>query len=148
VDRQSQPGAKPEPNLTVRTALDRAAARISGKFGDQPLIEASIRHTIGAAYSDLSLYPQAERELNRALQLRKRILGERNSDTLQSESWLASLYRQEGKTQEAEKLTLEALEDQRRVLGKEHPDTLRTEQRLAALYSVETKYAQAEALNK
>src|SRR5215475_2382056 len=31
-DTQARPSTKPDPNLTVRTALDRAAAKIDGKF--------------------------------------------------------------------------------------------------------------------
>ena len=39
-DVQAGPGAKPDPDLKVRTARDRAAARIGGKFEKQPLVEA------------------------------------------------------------------------------------------------------------
>jgi eukaryotic-like serine/threonine-protein kinase len=46
----------------VRTALDRAAAGIAGKFEAQPLVEASIRRTIGKTYEDLGLYPKAPRD--------------------------------------------------------------------------------------
>ncbi len=44
---QARPDNKPDPDLKVRTALDRAAARIGGKFKDMPLVEASLRYTIG-----------------------------------------------------------------------------------------------------
>lgn len=47
---QSGPSAKPDPHLEVRTALDRAAARIAGKFDRQPEVEAAIRDTIGQTY--------------------------------------------------------------------------------------------------
>ena len=40
---QARPDTKPDPDLKVRTALDRAAARISERFAAQPLLEASIR---------------------------------------------------------------------------------------------------------
>jgi len=50
------------PDLRVRTALDRAAERIKGQFRAQPEVEASIRLTIGNAYRDLGLYPQAEQQ--------------------------------------------------------------------------------------
>src|SRR5215831_14276743 len=52
---QSRPDTKLDPDLKVRTALDRAAARISGKFEKQPLVEAAIRQTIGNTYRDLGL---------------------------------------------------------------------------------------------
>ena len=65
---QARGGIKPDPHLEVRTVLDRAAARIEGKFRKQPLVEASIRQTIGIAYMDLGLSIQAERQLQRARQ--------------------------------------------------------------------------------
>src|SRR6185503_1936231 len=37
-NKQSGPSTKPDPSLTVRTALDRAAARIEGKFASQPVV--------------------------------------------------------------------------------------------------------------
>ena len=62
---QSRPNTKPDPDLKVRTVLDRAAARIQGKFDEQPTVEASIRHTIGKAYFDLGVYPEAQRQWER-----------------------------------------------------------------------------------
>jgi hypothetical protein len=44
---QARSDTRPDPDLKVRTALDRAAAGIQGKFPGQPLVEASIRQTIG-----------------------------------------------------------------------------------------------------
>ena len=38
---QAGPRTKPDPHLEVRTALDRAAARIAGKFDRQPEVEAA-----------------------------------------------------------------------------------------------------------
>ena len=42
---QAGPGMQPDRDLKVRTVLDRAAARIAGKFPSQPLIQASLRQT-------------------------------------------------------------------------------------------------------
>ncbi|HKS97008.1 MAG TPA: protein kinase, partial [Terriglobia bacterium] len=64
---QSGPSAKPDPDMKVRTALDRAAARIGGKFRGQPEVVAAIRDTIGQTYADLGLYPEARTQLERAL---------------------------------------------------------------------------------
>src|SRR5215831_6329494 len=79
---QAHPDTKPDPNLTVRTALDRAAASVTGKFATQPLVEASIRLTIGNTYKDLGLFPEAQQQIERALELRRRVLGEKDRDTL------------------------------------------------------------------
>ena len=99
---QSRSDTKPDPHLEVRTALDRAAARVAGRFGTQPLLEASIRQTIGIAYEDLGLYPEAESQLERALELRRRVLGRRHPDTVVGMGGLAYLYVREGKHAQAE----------------------------------------------
>jgi hypothetical protein len=49
--QQSRPNTRPDPDLKIRTALDCAAERIEGNFGEQPLVEASIRETIGSSIS-------------------------------------------------------------------------------------------------
>jgi tetratricopeptide (TPR) repeat protein len=144
---QAQPDTKPDPDLKVRTALDRAASRITGKFAAQPLVEASIRQTIGNSYKDLGLFLEAQRHLERALELRQRVLGESHHDTLTSMHELAEVYRYQDEYAKAEKLFLQTLDVQRRVLGEEHRDTLDTMDTLAQLYGSEGKYAQAEPLS-
>jgi hypothetical protein len=47
-DKQSASRNKPDPDLKVRTLLDRAAAQIPGKFDRQPEVESALRETIGA----------------------------------------------------------------------------------------------------
>jgi eukaryotic-like serine/threonine-protein kinase len=146
-DTQARPNTKPDPDLKVRTALDRAAARITGRFNTQPLVEASIRQTIGNAYTELGLYPDAQRHLERALALRKRILGENDPSTLSTMYDLANnLYRRQAKYAEAEPLFIKVLEARQRTLGEEHPWTLETMNRLGDLYRYQGKSAQAESL--
>ena len=144
---QSGPSAKPDPDLKVRTALDRAAERIEGKFAKQPEVEAAIRNTIGQTYTDLGIYPEARKQLERALDLQRRVLGPEHPDTLKSMNNLAVVYVHEGKYAQAEALDSQTLEIRRRVLGPEHPDTLMTMNNLAIVYYDEGKYAQAEALD-
>jgi eukaryotic-like serine/threonine-protein kinase len=146
-DTQARPDTKPDPDLKVRTALDRAAASIAGRFNTQPLVEASIRQTIGNAYNELGLYPDAQRHLERALTLRQRILGENDPSTLSTMYDLANdLYRYQGKYAQAEPLFIKVLEVRRRVLGEEHPWTLETMNRLGDLYRYQRKFAEAESL--
>jgi serine/threonine protein kinase len=81
---QARPNTKPDPDLKVRTALDRAATRISGRFEKQPEVEAAIRDTIGQTYMDLGLYPEARAQFERALDLKRRVLGPKNPETLKT----------------------------------------------------------------
>jgi serine/threonine protein kinase len=143
---QAQPDIKPDPDIKVRTALDRAAARITGKFVEQPLVEASIRQTIGKSYKDLGLFPEAQTQVGRALELRRRVLGERHIDTLITMHELAEIYRYKEEYAKAEPLFLRTLELQRSVLGEKHRETLDTMDALAQLYDSTGKYAQAEPL--
>jgi len=145
-DTQARPDTKPDPDLKVRTALDRAATRIEGKFANQPLVEASIRQTIGNTYDDLGLYPEALRQLERALELRRRELGEEHPDTLASMFALGWVYQMTSKYDKAEPLLARTLEVRRRVLGESHSTTLSAMSGLGFLYERQGKYAKAEPL--
>ncbi|HEY6341668.1 MAG TPA: serine/threonine-protein kinase [Bryobacteraceae bacterium] len=147
-NNQAHPDTKPDPHLEVRTALDRAAARIEGKFRAQPLVEASIRQTIGETYKDIGLYAEAQRHLLRALDLRRRALGEQNADTLRSMERLAELYSLQGKYTQAEPLNVQLVEIERRVLGEQNPDTLEAMHNLAILYGRQNEFTEAEELFK
>lgn len=143
---QAGPSTKPDPDLKVRTALDRAAAGIARKFDKQPLVEASIRQTIGNAYIDLGIYPEARKHIETALDLRRKLLGEDHPDTLSAMNDLAILYRDEGQYAQAEPLASKVLEIRRRLLGEQNPETLDSMNALGLLYRYEGKSAQAEVL--
>ncbi len=145
-NQQSGPNVRPDPDLKVRDALDRAAARITGKFDSQPAVEASIRHTIGLTYRDLGLYPQAQQQLERALTLRRRVLGAEHVDTLSTMSELALLYISQGKHALAEPLLTNVLAAQRRLRGDQHPETLATMNDLAMVANARGDYPRAAML--
>jgi eukaryotic-like serine/threonine-protein kinase len=143
---QVRAGVKPDPDLKVRTALDRAAQKIAGKFDRQPLVEASIEQTIGVAYRDLGAYTEAQKHLERAVEIKQRELGEASPEALRARFELGSLFQFQGKFSESEALFAKILQDQRRILGDENPDTLETEFELGSALEYEQKYPQAEKL--
>jgi tetratricopeptide (TPR) repeat protein/predicted Ser/Thr protein kinase len=143
---QAGPNRKPDPGLTVRTALDRAAASIGGKFGNQPLVEAAIRYTIGNTYEDLGVFTEAQQQMKLALDLRQRELGSEHDDTLDTMGSLATIYWDEGRYPQAELLYKDQLEIRRRVKGKESRETLTAMHNLASVYQNEGKYPEAESL--
>jgi len=143
---QSGSRAKPDPHLEVRTATDRAATRIAGKFERQPEVEASIRDTIGQTYLDLGLYAEAQTQFERARDLRRRVLGAEDQKTLWTVHNLGRSAELQGNYAEAEAIHSQNLGIRRRVLGSEHPDTLRSMLNLATAYYRQGKYAQAEEL--
>ena len=140
-------------DVLMRDVLDEAAKRIEeasiagGRFEGKPLIEASIRATLGDTYWQLGEYVAAEPHLQRARVLRRRELGEEHPSTLSSIGHLAILYLNQGRFDEAEPLILQTLEIQKRVLGEEHPDTLLSMNNLAALYWNQGRYNEAEPLH-
>jgi eukaryotic-like serine/threonine-protein kinase len=140
------PNAKADPDLTVRTALDRAASSIDGKFGQQPLVEASIRQTIGQAYANLGLLPECQVQWERSLDLLRRFSGKQSADTLDAMRTLGDLYMREGKYAQAQQLYREALEMDRSALGPQHPVTIGAMYSLGVLYTREGNYQQAESM--
>ncbi len=143
---QSGPKTKPDPDLKVRTVLDRAAAKILGKFKGQPEVEASVRSKIGQTYMGLGLYPEARRQLENAVELQRRVLGVMNPETLKTTSQIGYAAYLQGKYPEAEQILSKNLDVQRHVLGPEHPDTLYCMNFLATVYWAQGKFPQAEAL--
>ncbi len=138
--------SKPDANITVRTALDRAAERIQGRFENQPDVEAAIRETMGNTYADLAQYAESQNQFERALELERQVWGPENPKTLKTLNHLGRTLWHQGKYQEAEALLGGALEIERRVLGPEHPDTLYCMNNLANVYRAQGRDAQAEPL--
>ncbi len=55
--------------MSVRDVLDRAALELDGRFDDAPLVEASLRETIGNTYYALGHADEGVRHVERALEL-------------------------------------------------------------------------------
>jgi len=140
--------SKPDPNMKVRTALDRAAQNIGGKFDKQPEVEAAIRKTIGSTYMDLGLYAEGRKQLERVLELEKRVYGIENQRTIETMLRLADTEEAQGKFPEAEALAKQTLELSRRVMGPENPLTIDTMNRLVSIDDEVAKYKDGEALGK
>ena len=108
---QAVPNAKPDPDLKVRTALDCAAATIGERFAGRPVLEASIRQTIGETYQELGLYPNAKIHLECALELRRRELGPNHPDTFIAMESLSKLHLADDRLAEAEPLLRQRWKD-------------------------------------
>ena len=141
---QAAPGTKPDPDLKVRTALDRAAGRIDGTFAGRPVVEAAIRATIGRTYYDIGLFPQATEQFTKALELRKTALGPTDRSTLSSISELSTLYSATGDWSRAESHASALVHMCPGALGEQHDDCISARAQLAQIYSDQGKFAQAE----
>lgn len=143
---QAGPNEQGDPNLTVRAALDRAAVKIGGKFAQQPLVEASIRDTIGQAYINLGLFSDAQRQWERAFDLRRRTSGDRDAKTLWEMRNLADLELSQGRWAEATPLFSQLLEIDQATLGPRNPETRSVMYSLGSAYTRMGKFRQAEKL--
>jgi serine/threonine protein kinase len=110
--------------MTVQEVLDKAAEKIEGKFPHQPEVEASVRLRIGMTYYSLGLYQKAEPHVNRALELRRAVLGDLHADTLEATLQKGKILAGLNRFSDAEKEYRQALSGMRRILGEENPSTL------------------------
>ncbi|HEY6447254.1 MAG TPA: tetratricopeptide repeat protein [Acidobacteriaceae bacterium] len=138
--------AKPDPNITVRAVLDRAAARIGGKFLGQPEVEGAIRDTIGRTYTDLGLYPEARRQLETAVKLQQAAYGAGGGAAIQTLLHLEAAEEAAGRYPQAEAYARQALATSRSKLGPGQPTTLLAMNRLTSVLDYEGKYAEADPL--
>jgi eukaryotic-like serine/threonine-protein kinase len=135
-------------SITVREILDKASKQVDPGLARDPELQAKMIHVIGAVYAELGLYSRAIPMMERAVDIRRRVLGPGDKDTLMSESNLALLLDYQGRYAEAEKLELETLDIRRRVLGPEHADTVSSMNNLAILFADEGRVAEAEKLQR
>ncbi len=128
----------------LREVLEQAALRVGAT--QEPEVEATLRHAIGYAFFSLALLPAAERELARALALRRAELGPEHQDTLTAENDLGSLWLQQRRLAEAAPLVEHAHAGRRAALGPEDERTLQSLGVLAQLRREEGRLEEAEAL--
>jgi tetratricopeptide (TPR) repeat protein len=128
--------------VTVEEVLGRAAARIAGKFAQQPRIEAEIQNTIASAYHSLGDLAAAQPHKERALEIGSRAFGEEDPHTLSYMNNLACLYMDQGKFTQAEPLLVKVVEIKRRK-GEEDLTYINN---LGYLYLNQREFAEAEQL--
>jgi len=144
----SDPSAARGNTITAREILDKGSAQIEAGLSQDPEVQAQMMYVMGDVYQNLGLYPHSQALLQQSLEIRQRVLGPENPDTLQSMHALAFALERQGRYQEAEKLDRQAIAAEQRVLGPEHPRTLATTNVLAIVLRSEGHYADAEKLNR
>jgi tetratricopeptide (TPR) repeat protein len=145
-EAQANSDNKPDPEIRVRTVLDRAASRIGGKFDGKPAVEASIEKTIGKTYQGLGSFNEAQRHLERALDLTRRTFGAEHPASLSTARELGRLYRNQGKYAEAESLLTKTVEAYRRNRSLPVSERLQAMDALGEVLVQRAQYARAEPL--
>jgi serine/threonine protein kinase/tetratricopeptide (TPR) repeat protein len=130
--------------VTAREILDRASQQIGHNLDRDPQLQAQLMETMAQTYTGLGLYGRSQDLTEHALAIQSSLLGARNRETLESESYLAQILRAQGHLPEAEKLLQNTIEAQRQVLGPKDPDTLASMDRLGYVYANEARHADAE----
>jgi serine/threonine protein kinase len=144
----SDPSESRGNSITAREILDRASKNIDTQSAQDPAVQAQMMHVMGDVYRDLGLFPRAQTLYERSAEIRRRILGPENSDTLRSVDDLAWILNQEGHAADAEKLQRQTVATRRRVFGTQNLDTLKSMSNLAWTLDREGNYAEAEKLER
>ena len=134
------------PEATVQEVLDNASRTIAGRFKNQPLVEASLRHSIGRAYSALQRPVEAVEHLRAGLAIRRKLLGANHPETLWIENNVCNVITRLRRTDEAEQMLTDVLKRRRDTLGRRHAETIVTASQLASVYEQTNRWDKAEPL--
>jgi non-specific serine/threonine protein kinase/serine/threonine-protein kinase len=116
-------------DVTVREAIDRAAARIGSELRTEPAVFAQVSHIVSTIYYRLGRKEEARRHIREALETCRRVYG---NDDIRTVNAITDLAWQTCDPQECERLFLEAIEICRRLLGPDHPRIATTQTYIAA----------------
>jgi eukaryotic-like serine/threonine-protein kinase len=133
-------------SITAREVLDKASKDIDAGLAKDPDLQAQMMDVMGQVYDNLGLYARAQTLLQQAVDIRRRVLGPENPDTLRSMSNLSRTLDHQGHYAEAESLIRQTLDTERKVLGPEHLDTVWSISNLGVSLTRDGRYADAEKL--
>ncbi|MFO0838988.1 MAG: serine/threonine-protein kinase [Phycisphaerae bacterium] len=90
------PDNTPNPDISMREVIDAAGKNIGDRFKNDPLVEAAIRLTLGAAYMKMGEYAAARPHLEFAADTRERLLNLADEDVGLALSALSELHYHQG----------------------------------------------------
>lgn len=108
-------------DVTARDLLRRGAAR-ADELAEHPDVQARMLDVIGRMYLQLGRYDQAQRLLERAVAIRREVLGPASPELASSLIHLSWVHRGRGESADAIRLAGEALAIRRAVLPPGDPD--------------------------
>jgi serine/threonine protein kinase len=111
-------------DTTLGQLLDRAAEKLRARKDLDPRIEAELCWIIGVNYRSAGDAAKGVRFLERAVELRRRVLGPEHHDTLNAQNSLGVGYAAAGRLDKALPLYEETLARQKAKLGPDQPYTL------------------------
>jgi serine/threonine protein kinase/Tfp pilus assembly protein PilF len=133
-EAQAEANFRPDPNLTVRQALERAADRIGDRFRNQPLQEAAVRLAIGHSLIAVGEPSRAAAHLEKTVELARAKLGASHVNTRTAMNYLGVAYSDSGEVNKALAIFEERLQLQTATAGADDKETLGARMNLAAIY--------------
>jgi tetratricopeptide (TPR) repeat protein len=128
----------------LRGILDRTVQRVDRDLQTQPEVAADLCMMIGSVYRQLGDYPQAEIMVQRGLDLRRQVFGDRHRKVADALSDLANVLVQGSKLEEAAAAQSESLEMRRKLLGPEHADVATSLDNLGVIRWQQGQFKEAE----
>jgi tetratricopeptide (TPR) repeat protein len=132
---------------TGKDFLDAANLSLEGLFGEQPLVEASIRTQLGETYRMYGEFESARSQLTRSLELQRRQSEVDPRLMVRTLTGLGWAYGEDLPMKSAEAIFEEAIATGTRRLGSDHPLTLEAWLGLGSLYVELSRYSEAEAIS-
>ena len=130
-------------DVTLRDAIAAALPIVDKSFANQPLIEATLRMTLGESFLYLGDAAEAAKQFGKARMLYTAHLGPKHPETLRSMNNLANSYADLGRREDALKLRQETFDLCKNRFGPDHPDTLKSMYNLANSYTDLNRFADA-----
>jgi len=135
-------------DLTVRRAwLDEATRLVESGLVDDPDAQAAACDAIGRTYQSLALYPEAERHLRSALELRRAQYAGDHPDLATSLIHLGQLLQDCNRFAEAEPPLRDALSMRQRLFTGDHPDVAASLNAVGLVLQYRNDYVGAELLH-
>lgn len=125
--------------------IERTIEAIDRQFSDQPVVQAMLLQSAADTARDLGLYDLATGPQMRALEIRRRELGNDDNATLTSMNNTGYLLQTQGKYAEAEPYWREALDGYKRTRAADDSSTLTLVSNMGFLLRAQGKNAEAEA---
>jgi eukaryotic-like serine/threonine-protein kinase len=146
---QAEPASNDvEDRVTLREVLDRAAAKVGGRFTGHPDVEEAVRDTIARTYHGLGAWEPAELQWRAVLASKRRRLGPGAVDSVVIVAAVGHILHHLGRAAEAIELLEPAAESLSRALGPDDLSTLTTRSHLAIAYLAAGRANDAIRLNE
>jgi serine/threonine protein kinase/tetratricopeptide (TPR) repeat protein len=123
-----------DPDVKLRTLVDRAERRVEERFRGQPEVEAAIRRTLASVFAGVGHFARAAEQFSKVRALQEETLGTDHPDTLMTLLSLAETLDSSGRREEALPLAEKAFQLLKSKVGEDDQRTLRAMSNLGATY--------------